>query len=170
MKTWFWNGMMAALIALPALSGVARADSDHNDGCTNATLKGDYAFTVNTWTLPPSQQIWTPGFVVGLTSFDGKGGLKQIDYPAGSALPDFRMGQTGTYTVNRDCTGRSTVFLNVGGQGVGHGVIDLAFVISNGGSSIHGVVAHLTPPGSPNPPPTIIDRVDFWKVGSEEDN
>ena len=166
MKSWFWNGMLAAAIALPALSGVARADSDHN-GCTKATLRGDYAFTVNTWTLPPSQ-IWVPGFVVGLTNFNGKGELTQIDYPAGSALPDFRRGQTGAYTVNRDCTGRATVFLNVGGQGVGHGVIDLVFVISNGARSIRGVVAQLIPPGAPRPA-TIIDRVDFWKVG-EEDN
>jgi hypothetical protein len=140
MKTRLWRGTLAAGITVLALSGAARADRDHNDGCTKATIRGDYAFSVTTWTLPPSQ-IWTPGFVVGLTTFSGKGELTQIDYPAGSALPEFRSGQTGTYTVNEDCTGRATVFLNIGGPGVGHGVIDLAFVISNGGRSIHGVVS-----------------------------
>ena len=40
MKSWLWKGMLAATIALPALSGVARAQSTDNDGCTNATLKG----------------------------------------------------------------------------------------------------------------------------------
>ena len=63
-----------------------------------------------------------------------------------------------------DCTGRAKIFLNVGGPGVGHGVIDLVFVISSGGRSIRGVVAQLTPPGAPRPA-TVVDRVDFWKVG-----
>jgi len=167
MKNRLWRGMLAATIALLALSGVAWADNDRNDDCTKATLKGDYAFTVNTWTLPPSEM--GPGFVLGLTTFNGKGELTQIDYPAGSALPDFRRGQTGTYSVNGDCTGRAQVFLNVGGIGTGHGVIDLVFVISNGGRAIHGVVAQLTPPGAMQPA-TVIDRVNFWRVGSGEDN
>jgi len=38
MKSWLWKGMLAAAIALPALSGMARAQSTDNDGCTNATL------------------------------------------------------------------------------------------------------------------------------------
>jgi hypothetical protein len=42
MKSWLWQAMLAAAIALPALSGPARAQSTDNDGCTNATLKGDY--------------------------------------------------------------------------------------------------------------------------------
>jgi hypothetical protein len=168
MKTWLWRGTLAVGIALLALSGAARADRDHNDRCTKATLKGDYAFSVTTWTLPPSQ-IWTPGFVIGLTTFSGKGDLTQIDFPAGSALADFRRGQTGTYTVNEDCTGRATVNLNIPGPGVSHGVIDLAFVISNGGRSIHGVVSKLIPPGA-SAPGNIIDRVDFWKVGSEDED
>ena len=54
MKTWFWNGMMAALIALPALSGVAWAGGSDNFGCSNATLKGEYAFgaTLHLTNLP----------------------------------------------------------------------------------------------------------------------
>src|SRR5438105_3364928 len=38
MKSWLWQGVLAAAIALPAASSMARAES-----CTNATLKGDYA-------------------------------------------------------------------------------------------------------------------------------
>jgi len=64
--------MLAAAIALPALSGVARAQSTDNDGCTNATLKGDYAFSVIDFILP---QV-----VVGIGRFDGKGGFTQVDY------------------------------------------------------------------------------------------
>jgi hypothetical protein len=52
MKSWVRRGMLAAAIALPALSGVARAQSNDGDGCTNATLRGDYAFSVTNFTLP----------------------------------------------------------------------------------------------------------------------
>ena len=47
--------MLAAAIALPALSDVARAQNGDNDGCTNATLKGDYAFSVKGWGFPSGQ-------------------------------------------------------------------------------------------------------------------
>jgi hypothetical protein len=70
MKSWLWKGMLAATIALPALSGMARAQSNDNDGCTNATLKGDYAFSVIDFILP---QV-----VVGIGRFDGKGGFTQL--------------------------------------------------------------------------------------------
>ena len=46
MKSWLWQGMLAVAIALPAQSGVVRAQSTDDDGCTNATLRGDYAFSV----------------------------------------------------------------------------------------------------------------------------
>src|ERR1700726_1986133 len=73
MKSWLWKGMLAAAIALPALSGVARAaQSTDDDGCTNATLKGDYAFSVIDFSVP---QV-----VVGIKNFDGKGKFTQRDY------------------------------------------------------------------------------------------
>jgi hypothetical protein len=65
MKSWLWKGMFAAVISLPALSGVARAQSTDNDGCTNATLKGDYAFSVVNFT-----QL---SVGVGIKALDGKG-------------------------------------------------------------------------------------------------
>jgi hypothetical protein len=74
MKSWLWKGMFAAVISLPALSGVARAQSTDNDGCTNATLKGDYAFSVVNFTQP--------SVGVGIKAFDGKGQFTQEDYHA----------------------------------------------------------------------------------------
>jgi hypothetical protein len=101
MKSWLWKGMFAAVISLPALSGVARAQSTDNDGCTNATLRGDYAFSVIDFILP---QV-----VVGIGRFDGKGGFTQVDYISDSLRTtgaiSFRGGETGSYTVNPDCTG-----------------------------------------------------------------
>lgn len=44
MKTLLWTGKLAATIGLPALSGVVRVQSTDNDGCTNPTLQGDYAY------------------------------------------------------------------------------------------------------------------------------
>jgi hypothetical protein len=174
MKGWFCKGMLAAAIALPALSGPARAQSTDNDGCTNATLKGDYAFAVTGWTLSPGP-LWVPNFVVGIGRFDGRGGFTQVDYLADglrtTGQTDFAPeGQeTGSYTVNPDCTGSQEINLNVGGTGPGHGVIENMFVISNGGRSIHGVVAEFTPPGATQPVSNQT-RFDGWKVGSEQDN
>jgi hypothetical protein len=166
MKSWLWRGALATALALPALSGVARAQTNDNDGCTNATLQGDYAFSVVDLTLP---QV-----VVGIGRFDGKGGFLQVDYIGDSlrttGATSFRGGETGSYTVNPDCTGSQEIDLNVPGVPIGtsHGVIKNMFVISGGGHSIHGVVASFTPPGATQPVPGQT-RVDFWKVGSEQD-
>jgi hypothetical protein len=155
MNSRFLKGMIAAAIALPGLSGAALGGSD-DLGCSNATLKGAYAFSVLTVAAPQG----VPNVVVGLTTFDGRGGLTQMDYPGDSGLSAFRTGQTGTYIVNSDCTGFSTV--NLGGGAV----VETAFVISNGGRSTHGVVAEFTLEGTAAP---IQSRVDGWKVASEQD-
>ena len=47
MKSWLWSGMLTATVALLAVGGVAQAQSTDNDRCSNATLKGDYGFTVH---------------------------------------------------------------------------------------------------------------------------
>jgi hypothetical protein len=167
MKTWFHKGVLRAAIVLLALSGVARAQSNDNDGCTNATLKGDYAFTVTKFTLPR--------VVVGIKTFDGKGQFTQEDYIGDSLRTTgqtaFAMGETGTYTVNPDCTGSAEIHLNVPGvpPGTSHGVIKIVSVISGGGRAFHEVVAEFTPPGATQPVPTQA-RADDWKVGSEQDN
>src|ERR1700730_5133429 len=70
MKSWLWRGTLAAAIALPALSDIARAQNTDNDGCTNATLKGDYAFSV--------VDFIAPLVVVGIGNFDGKGGSHRL--------------------------------------------------------------------------------------------
>jgi hypothetical protein len=172
MKSWLFKGMLAAAIALPATSCAAWAQD--NDGCTNATLNGDYAFAVSAWHLTPGQPP-TPQVVVGIVRYDGKGNRAQIDYIGDSLrtrnTTDFAMGETGTYTVNPDCTGREQVQLNVPNvpPGTSHGVIDSVFVIAGGGRSIHAVVARFTPPGATQPVSTQT-RADSWKVGSEQDN
>ena len=165
MKSWLWKGMFAAVVALPALSGVAWAQSD--EGCSNATLKGDYAFAVT--------NLLVPQVVAGIETFDGKGKFTQRDYIGDSlrtrGQTDFSPeGQeTGTYTVNSDCTGTAVINLNVPSTPFPHGVIQIVFVISGGGRHIHEVVSEFTPPGFTTPQPTQTSA-DDWKVGSEQQN
>jgi hypothetical protein len=147
--------MLAAAIMLPALSSAAWAGAR----CSNATLEGDYAFSVFNGD-PGPQAPW----VVGLGTFDGRGGFTQTDYPGDGLLMSppvtkFRTGETGTYRVNRNCTGFMTIDL-------GNGVeIENAIVISNGGSSIDAVVAEITVGGTPAPGQNL---VHFSKVASQQ--
>ena len=157
MKNWLFKGILSVAIVLPALSGAAWAGGSADLGCSNATLKGAYAFSVLTVAAPPG----FPNVVVGLVKFDGSGGLTQMDYPGGSGLTAFQTGETGTYMVNSDCTGFETINLGAGA------VIENAFVISNGGRSFHGVVGELTLEGTAAPAQS---RFDGWKVASEQDN
>jgi hypothetical protein len=50
-----------------------------------------------------------------------------------------------------------------------HGVIQIMFVISDGGRHIHEVVSEFTPPGFTEPQPTQTSA-DDWKVASEKDH
>jgi hypothetical protein len=53
MNSWFLKGMLAAAVALPALSGTAWAGGSDDFGCSNATLKGEYAFGVTNYVGNP---------------------------------------------------------------------------------------------------------------------
>ena len=171
MKTRPWKGktMLVAAIALSALNGAARADGQ---ACSNATLNGLYAFGVTAYT-PPGQPNGPPKVTAGIKDFDGKGNFTQRDYTGDNlrtmGQTDFSTGETGTYTVNSNCTGSAVLNLNVPGSPPGTGVIKIMFVISNGGRHIHEVVSEFTPPFSSAPVPTQTSA-DDWKVDAEEDN
>jgi len=152
--------MLTAAIALPALSGVARAGGTDDYGCSNATLKGEYAFGVTNLTIP---QV-----VAGIKVFDGNGNLTQRDYIGDSVPAEFapKGQERGTYTVNPDCTGSMVINLNVPGAPPPNGVIQILFVISDGGRHIHEVVSQLTPPFSSAPEP-VQTSADDWKVASD---
>jgi len=152
--------MLTAAIALPALSGVARAGGTDDYGCSNATLKGEYAFGVTNLTIPK--------VVAGINVFDGNGNLTQRDYIGGSVPAEFapKGQERGTYTVNPDCTGSMVINLNVPGAPPPNGVIQILFVISDGGRHIHEVVSQLTPPFSSAPEP-VQTSADDWKVASD---
>lgn len=170
MNSWVFKRILAATIALPALSGTAWAGGAADYGCSNATLKGEYAFGVTAYTPaspPPSTVV-----VTGIKVFDGQGNLTQRDYQGDDlAGPDFAPpGQeNGTYQVNPDCTGSMVINLNVPVSTGSTGVINIKFVISDGGRHIHEVVSELTPPGSLGPAHPTQTSGDDWKVASEQD-
>ncbi|HEV2097994.1 MAG TPA: hypothetical protein VGR45_03610 [Stellaceae bacterium] len=179
MKSWLWKGMLASVIALPALSGAARAGGADDFGCSNATLKGLYAFGVTNYTPappPPPSPPPSTKVVTGIKVFDGQGNLTQRDYQGDNlAGPDFapKGRETGTYQVNSDCTGSMVIYLNVLGvppvptQG---GTILIKFVIADGGRHIHEVVSENLPPGASAPYHPTQTSADDWKVASEHDH
>ena len=166
MKGWLTRATLLAAIALPALGSTARAGGSDDFGCSNATLKGEYAFGVTNLT--------TPQVVAGIKVFDGNGNLTQRDYRGYSTPAEFapKGQETGTYTVNSDCTGSMVINLNAFGvppvttQG---GMIGILFVISDGGRHIHEVVSENIPPGAHGPVP-VQTSADDWKVASEQND
>jgi hypothetical protein len=164
MKSWLFRGVLASAIALPVLSGTAWAGGGEDFGCSNAVLKGEYAFGVTTYSP-------VPGVVAGIKVFDGNGNLTQRDYIGDSVPAEFAPPgqQKGTYSVNPDCTGSMVINLNAPVPTGSTGVINILFVISDGGRHIHEVVSQFTPPGSSGPQPTQTSA-DDWKVTSDQDN
>ncbi|MFZ0818513.1 MAG: hypothetical protein WAM91_00470 [Candidatus Acidiferrales bacterium] len=170
MKMWLCKGILGALALVIALPGAVRAQSTDNDGCTNATLHGDYAFTINGQIFPPGKPVITRDGIA-MTHFDGKGGFTQVDfvmqYPdmTGNSSPvpngdppdattSFNVNESGTYTVFKDCTGEMVI--NFPPIGTGGAVIKLRFVLSNKGRAIHTTVYSAQPPNAPGPVPALI--------------
>jgi hypothetical protein len=167
MKRLLLKEMLAVSIALPGLSGAAWAGSTDDFGCSNATLKGEYAFGVTAYT-PPGLPNGPPQVVTGIRVYDGNGNFTQRDYRGDSVPADFapKGQEKGTYSVNPDCTGSDELDLNVPVPSGSTGVIKVLFVISNGGRHVHEVVSEFTPPGFTTPQPTQTSA-DAWKVASD---
>ena len=174
MKSSLSRGFITTAITVSVLSGVARAGGTDEYGCSNATLKGEYAFGVTAYTSTdlPNSPPYVVGVVNGIKVFDGHGNLTQRDYQgANNAGPDFSPpGQeTGTYTVNSDCTGSMVINLNAPVTSGSTGVIHIMFVISDGGRHIHEVVSEFTPPGASGPV-SGQTSADDWKVAAEQEH
>ena len=168
MKTSIRKGLVPTTLTLLTLCGTASAWENH--GCTDATLYGDYAFTVSGEIfLPTGASILRQG--VALTQFDGAGHLTQLDMvlssPNATVVPGapvdsgtgFHDQETGTYTVYADCTGTFSVQFppNVSSAGTVPGAkLTTLFVLSNHGLNIETIVTSITPPGAPGPVPALI--------------
>jgi hypothetical protein len=93
---------IAAITAL-VLGMAPTANAQANKGCSNASLRGTFAYTV-TGALVAAPAPLGPYGEVGSQTFDGNGNTTA----AGMSSTNGNIGpadSTGTYTVNADCTG-----------------------------------------------------------------
>src|SRR4051812_7263135 len=95
-----------------SVSAVAQSRSENGGRCSNRTLNGDYGCSVqgvllNVPGLPPEATF------VGVTTthFDGEGNLTGTEHVVvnGTSFNPGWDANSGTYSVNSDCTGTSVV-------------------------------------------------------------
>jgi hypothetical protein len=131
------NTFTLAAVTVLALA-ISPAANAAEKGCTNATLRGSYAqIGSGVVTAPPDQA--GPFANVGTLIFDGNGGLTGT-VVASSNGSSAQATETGTYTVNSDCTGTYTV------QIAPFGITSQAFfAIDTNGDELEIIV---TDPGS----------------------
>lgn len=170
------GNFLAVLAVLLSFSVIPA--SANNDSCSNATLKDDYGFTISGYRSNPDGTT-SPIKGVAITHFDGAGNLTQRDFVVTAGVPSsgsgnavtgfqFSTGETGTYTINTDCTGSAEIDLNVPVPFGSTGVIKLMLVVTNRGHAIHTVVSEFIPPGATKPV-LVTTSSDAWKVGSDRD-
>jgi len=98
---------MAAALALGSGPRAQAADNV----CSNATLKGTFAFTSTGFITPPAPAPAQPFAIVGTQTFDGNGDFTAAGTVSlnGKIMP---VTLAGTYTVNPDCTGTFTAHIS----------------------------------------------------------
>jgi hypothetical protein len=116
---------------------VAQEQSDKVKGCSNATLRGSFAYT-STGTLLPAYvppPFAGPFAEVGRQTFDGKGNTDATATVSSNGNIN-NVTIDGTYTVNPDCTG--TMTLNVSPFG---STVHANFVIADNGAELRAIVS-----------------------------
>ena len=124
--------MMVFCLVL-ALGGSAVGEEHETRPCSNRTLFGDYGLTVEATLLGPN----LPLRALVMQHFDGKGNLTQVDHVVVNGVPpaqEWTPG-TGTYTVNRDCTGAAVI-----NSPSVPAPLQIHFVVVNNGKQIDQVV------------------------------
>ena len=113
---------------------VSQSLTAYASDCSNSTIKGTYAFTIHGQVLlPDGSALLIDG--LAKTTFDGKGNLTQLDAVAvnGNVAPGWAS-NTGTYSVNPDCTGTQTIVVP------GLPDLHLQFIVAQSGNTIHQIV------------------------------
>ncbi|MGD1025496.1 MAG: hypothetical protein ABR880_22160 [Candidatus Sulfotelmatobacter sp.] len=144
MNTWICKATLAAAVACLTLMAVSPAQAA---ACWNASLRGRYAQTISGEILP-GPGIVQPQNGVAITNFDGQGTFTQEDFVVIGGTPvslGFATGETGTYTVNSDCTGTATINYPDGSW------IDLELVVIDQGNEFRTVVSVLNLRGTTLP-------------------
>jgi hypothetical protein len=121
------------IATLSVLGMVPGAQAAEDKLCSNASLKGTFAYTVTGSTSAPPP-LGGPFGGVGRQTFDGNGhvsGTQTVNVNGNV----FRQTYTGTYTVNPDCTGSVTLMIDIPPGLVTHS----DFVIDDNGAEIRAV-------------------------------
>jgi hypothetical protein len=140
--------------------------------CSSETLKGDYAFRVSGEIFAGTSLIYRDG--IALTSFDGSHLLTQVDYVLANGVPvagptdanGFHTDETGTYSVNENCTGQAEINFPTPPGGTSGAVLKLYFVISDDGRQLNTIVTSITPPNTTTAVPANIHS-DAVRVHSD---
>ncbi|MBC8726366.1 hypothetical protein OKW38_006331 [Paraburkholderia sp. MM5496-R1] len=173
MKTRQLSIWSAVAVALLSLSGTAQAGGDDGDRgrggggglCSNATLKGPYGFIGHGVILGllDSSNVLHPFATqsilddVALVTFDGNGKFTRTDFGSINGVPKggqitFNPAQTGTYSVNSDCTGTMSVVYTAGGPVPAGVVTDLNIVVTSDGTQVESVVYRASIPSAASAP------------------
>jgi hypothetical protein len=123
-----------SLFVLTLVMAASSTLTAHASACSNSTITGTYAFTIHgTVFLPDGSTLLIDG--LAKTTFDGKGNITQLDAIAanGNVAPGWAS-NTGTYSVNPDCTGTATI--TNGSQPPVH----LQIIVAQSGNTIHDMV------------------------------
>lgn len=110
------------------------ANDEGRRGCSARTLRGDYGVLVSgVRALGPGV---TESFIgTAIRTYDGRGNFEQVDNSHGTVTGAMTNGVSiGTYVVNADCSGTSTLTIP------GAPPIDTAFVIVNQGTEVDDIV------------------------------
>ena len=128
-RTTIW--LFVALLAMGATTVAQTAASEQGYRCSNRTLNGSYGFLLDGTDL-------TSGFPfrgVVMQTYDGKGGITQVDHVVFNGTPppvEWAPG-TGTYAVNPDCSGVALLHTFTGD-------VALHFVVTDNGKQVKQVV------------------------------
>ena len=112
--------------------GILPAAQADDKGCSNASLKGAFAYTVTGFIVAPPPEAG-PFASVGTQTFDGNGGTTAAATVSqnGNIVA---VTLNGTYTVNPDCTGTFTVLISPVGI-----TAHVFFVIDNNGTEFQAI-------------------------------
>jgi len=141
-----------ALLLLSSTFAVAQdRQAGHEGRCSNATLKGNYGFTIS-GTAPTGAPPAPIESLIGLaiTNYDGRGNFTQTYGTHHGSITGDSTTDTGfgTYEINPDCSGTAT--LNLTGRATAV-LLKLWFVVVDGGDQVNLVVNTPTPNGNPVP-------------------
>jgi hypothetical protein len=131
-------GLMASMPTADAQVADRSSSSKAADRpCSNATLRGAYAFDVDGAFVGAPTPLLLKG--VAMTQFDGRGNVTQVDHIVfnGAPPPEDWTPATGSYHLNADCTGEQELDI----PGSPFSPVILRMSVSANGTRINTVVS-----------------------------